>query len=104
MCSYLAGMLGRMDCPAVLVGCAEDHVHVLCVLSKNLSVAQLVAKLKSGSSKWAKTKDKALESFQWQNGYAAFSVSPSKVGEVERYIATQKEHHRREYAQDDYRY
>ena len=36
-------------------------------------------------------------------GYAAFSVSPSNVAEVERYIATQKEHRRRVTFQDELR-
>jgi len=31
----------------------------------------------------------------WQSGYGAFSVSESGVAAVERYIANQKEHHRK---------
>ena len=31
--------------------------------------------------------------FAWQNGYAAFSVSQSKVDTVTNYIRNQKEHH-----------
>jgi putative transposase len=34
-------------------------------------------------------------SFSWQRGYGAFTVSQSNVEEVRRYIARQKEHHRR---------
>ncbi len=33
--------------------------------------------------------------FRWQTGYAAFSVSPSKLGSVRNYIARQEEHHPR---------
>lgn len=33
--------------------------------------------------------------FEWQNGYDAFSVSPTAVEDVRRYIKNQKEHHRR---------
>ncbi|TWU00876.1 hypothetical protein Pla52n_42450 [Stieleria varia] len=33
--------------------------------------------------------------FSWQSGYAAFSVSQSKVEAVRRYIENQEQHHRR---------
>lgn len=36
-------------------------------------------------------------------GYGVFSVSTSKVSEVERYIAAQAQHHRRQTFQDKYR-
>ncbi|MCH7702846.1 MAG: transposase [Planctomycetes bacterium] len=46
----------------------------------------------------AKNKD-----FHWQSGYAAFSVSPSNVVEVQRYIENQEEYHRRMTFQDELR-
>jgi hypothetical protein len=33
--------------------------------------------------------------FEWQRGYAAFSVSQSIASRVERYIASQEEHHKK---------
>jgi len=41
--------------------------------------------------------------FSWQAGYAAFSVSPSRVPDVTRYIQNQAEHHRRMSFQDELR-
>jgi hypothetical protein len=35
------------------------------------------------------------EEKQWQDGYAAFSVSESHLERVRRYIARQKQHHKR---------
>ena len=32
--------------------------------------------------------------FSWQEGYGAFSVSPSQVPVVKKYIESQEEHHR----------
>lgn len=32
--------------------------------------------------------------FEWQKGYAAFSVSPSLVETVRNYIRNQQQHHR----------
>jgi hypothetical protein len=47
------------------------------------------------SSLWATTQGAALSGFQWQAGYAAFSVSQSLSRKVEQYIEQQVEHHRR---------
>ncbi|HEY3129233.1 MAG TPA: transposase [Acidobacteriota bacterium] len=44
---------------------------------------------------WIKTRRRGLPDFQWQDGYAAFSVSESHLEPVRRYIARQKQHHKR---------
>ena len=41
--------------------------------------------------------------FQWQGGYAGFSVSKSNVAEVRKYIENQAEHHRKMTIQDELR-
>lgn len=43
------------------------------------------------------------QNFYWQNGYGAFSVSPSKVDVVSKYIENQHEHHKKETFQNEYR-
>lgn len=35
------------------------------------------------------------QDFAWQEGYGAFSVSPSQVPVVKKYIQNQEEHHRK---------
>lgn len=32
--AYLAGACRQLDCPALIVGGVEDHVHILCRLGK----------------------------------------------------------------------
>ena len=51
--------------------------------------------IKKNSSKWVKAQRPDLNLFAWQNGYAAFSVSSSRIGAVTNYIKKQKEHHKR---------
>jgi putative transposase len=91
---YLGGVSARLDCPVVCVGGTEDHVHCLARQARTITVAEWVKELKRVSSKWAKTQDAALEAFQWQAGYAAFSVSQPLSRTVQRYIERQEEHHR----------
>jgi REP element-mobilizing transposase RayT len=85
------------------VGGTEDHVHIVCRLSKTLDVSTLIRELKRESSKWIKGERPELADFYWQNGYGAFSVSPSHVAALIEYIINQEEHHRRETFQDEFR-
>ena len=44
-----------------------------------------------------------MRDFEWQGGYADFSVSESNFEQVKRYIANQEEHHRKTNFQDELR-
>jgi putative transposase len=72
-------------------------------LPRTLSQAQLIERIKKASSKWIKALDTPYRGFFWQRGYGAFSVSPSQLEVVLRYIETQPEHHRTRTFQEEYR-
>jgi REP element-mobilizing transposase RayT len=101
--SYLAVVLEGIDCPSIIIGGVADHIHIACLLSRKLSIAQLVEEAKTSISKWIKTKGDSYHDFYWQGGYGAFSVSESKLPELRRYIETQEEHHRTMSFQDEFR-
>jgi putative transposase len=101
--AYLFGTCKNLECQPIRVGGDYDHVHILCALSKKVALMKLLELLKSHSSRWIKTKGGLYEHFYWQNGYAAFSVSPCDVDNVAAYIENQKEHHRRSRFQDELR-
>ncbi len=92
---YIGGICKKMECYPVKVGGHKNHVHILCLLSKKITLMKLLEKVKSHSSKWVKTIDRRMNNFYWQNGYGAFSVSPSQVNKVKSYIENQYAHHRR---------
>ncbi|MBC8871019.1 MAG: IS200/IS605 family transposase [Planctomycetes bacterium] len=102
--AYQAGIFRQWESPALVIGGVEDHVHALFSLSKNHALKKIVEEVKKGSSKWMKTSDgSGNKDFQWQAGYAGFSVSQSNVKEVRKYIENQAEHHRRMTFQDELR-
>ena len=101
--AYPAGVLRDLKCPAIKIGGTADHIHVLCLLSKNLSLAKLVEEFKSGSSRWLKTKGPEFEVFHRQSGYGGFSVSESGIDAASQYIERQEEHHHKMSFQDEYR-
>jgi REP element-mobilizing transposase RayT len=93
--AYLTGILKKCESESILIGGVSDHIHILCTLSKNYSVSKVIEIIKKSSSRWLKEQSKMLSKFQWQGGYAVFSVSQSKVDETKEYIANQEEHHRK---------
>ena len=101
MFAYLGGALNGIDCPTIVVGGMPDHVHLLFVLARTLSISKVVEEVKKESSKWAKGHIHA--GFYWQSGYGAFSVSPSNVPQVRTYIENQETHHRIVTFQDEFR-
>lgn len=89
---YLGGTIRGLKGVCLEVGGVEDHVHIFVKLHPTVAVSDFLEKLKSNSSKWAKSVNRG---FSWQGGYAAFSVSESQAQRVRCYIQNQKEHHRR---------
>ena len=100
---YQAVILRNWDSPAILIEGVEDHVHILFVLARTHALCEVIEQVKKGSSKWIKTKGSQYAEFHWQNGYGAFSVSPSNVEAVKRYIANQEEHHKKTTFQEEFR-
>ena len=91
------------DSPSLIIGGTADHIHALFVLGRTIAIADLVEEVRTGSSKWLKTKGGEFRNFHWQRGYGAFSIGQSNVAELKRYIRNQKQHHRRVTFQDEYR-
>jgi REP element-mobilizing transposase RayT len=100
---YLGGICNELGCQVIKVGGCADHIHILCMLSKKITLVKLMEELKSHSSKWIKTKGSGYENFYWQDGYGSFSVNPSEVDAVIDYIAKQREHHKKQTFQDEYK-
>ena len=99
---YMAGIAHGIDARDVTINGVTDHVHILMSLPPALSVADAVKKVKANSSKWAHEERLLPPAFAWQTGYAAFSVSPSKVEDVVEYIRNQEQHHKKISFQEEY--
>ncbi|WP_029036074.1 IS200/IS605 family transposase [Salinimicrobium xinjiangense] len=89
----ISGIFKNLNSPVLAINSMPDHLHVLFILSKNSSLAGTVEEVKKSSSKWMKSQ--GCESFSWQIGYGAFSISQSNVEMVTKYIVNQKDHHKK---------
>ena len=95
MHAYLASVLSRSENICVRVGGVADHVHIALFIARTETVSKVVERLKVSSSKWIKTKGPEFAKFEWQRGYAAFSVGLSDRLALVRYIDAQATHHQR---------
>lgn len=99
--SYIIGTLSNIGSFVFEIYANKDHVHILCVLPRTRTIAELISKVKTSSSKWMKKQ--GITNFSWQGGYGAFSVSSSVVNVVEKYIKNQEEHHKKKPFKDEFR-
>ena len=101
--AYMGGICQALECHPLRVGGHDDHVHILCALSRKVALMDLLEEVKKRSSLWIKTKSERYRTFYWQEGYGAFSVKPSQIEVVVRYIENQAEHHRKRDYQAEFR-
>ncbi len=62
-------------------------------------LADVVRTLKCNSSRWLHQENRL---FAWQEGYGAFSVSPSQIDRVKDYIGKQAQHRRSRSFEDEF--
>jgi len=102
--AYKATILrDNVDTPALIIGGVEDHIHALCLLSRNFAIKKVIEEAKTETTKWLKKQGPQYADFHWQAGYGIFSVSESKADDVKQYIANQVEHHKKKSFQDEFR-
>jgi REP-associated tyrosine transposase len=78
----------------VAVNGVEDHTHFLIQLMPAQNLSQVTKALRTESSRWLNETKLLAGDFEWEEGYAAYSVSPSSVRQVIDYIGKQEEHHK----------
>jgi len=91
--AYLGGIARELGGKLLAANGTGDHVHLLLSLPPTLAVADAMRVIKGNSSRWVHATHG--QTFQWQAGYGAFSVSQSNLREVVHCIQTQEQHHRR---------
>src|SRR4029434_4778804 len=92
--AYFGGVLRGEGGILMAAGGVADHVHLLAAINKELSVSEMLRKLKAGSSGWMHESYPDLARYGWQKGYVAFSIGRTEIEAVTRYIGKQDEHHR----------
>jgi REP element-mobilizing transposase RayT len=99
--AYLGGIVKGLDGVPLAIGGIDDHVHLLVGITTGHRIDYFTRDLKADSSQWVHSQI-AKKLFAWQKGYGVFSVSPSNVDGVKKYILEQEKHHQRKSFQQEY--
>jgi REP element-mobilizing transposase RayT len=102
MHAVIGGIVREHEGTLLFAGSVADHIHLLLAHPRTIAPADLI-RILAGSSNWVNKRVVIPGGFHWQLGYGMFSISPSHRAEVEQYIASQSEHHRKVTFQDEYR-
>ncbi len=94
--AYMGGIARSEGFDLIAAGGTANHVHLLLAFPPKCCLATAVQKLKGSSSRWLG------RGFSWQEGYGAFSVSPSQVAVVKKYIGNQETHHRKRSFEEEF--
>ena len=97
---YLGGTVKGLDAFSQGIGGVEDHIHLLVGFKATHRLSNFMQELKKYSSTWVH-KEIGLKEFAWQEGYSAFSVSPTTRPAVRRYMQNQENHHRHKTHQEE---
>jgi REP element-mobilizing transposase RayT len=98
--AYISAIIESEGGRMIIAGGDADHIHILVSLGR-VDISELIGDIKRETSKWMKRN--GVVRFYWQRGYGAFSIGQSQVPVVSRYIRQQKEHHKRQTFQDEFR-
>ncbi len=99
---YVGGIIRNHKGTLLCMGGVMDHVHLLAKLSPTIAVSDMLRLIKSNSSTMVNETMRPRIPFEWQPGYAAFSVSESQYERVRDYILNQEEHHRKKSFQEEF--
>ena len=99
--AYLTGIAKNFHAQVLKIGGTANHIHALIGLPATVALAVAVQKIKGSSSKWMH--ENGVKDFEWQEGYAAFSVSASGLDAVVHYIENQAEHHAKHSFEDEFK-
>lgn len=97
---YLGGAINGLGGVPLAIGGVADHVHLLVGLRATHCLADFMREIKRQSSVWVRD-ELRITGFSWQEGYSAFSVSPTALGGVRSYIEAQEEHPRQRSSREE---
>ncbi len=88
---YCGGITRNLDGALIEIGGIVEPRSCSCQFIAKYKVGEFAQKFKANSSRWLN--ETLLQSFNWQMGYGAFTVSESQIERVRNYIRNQEVRH-----------
>jgi REP element-mobilizing transposase RayT len=92
---YIWGLIKNRNCHLFRINAVEDHIHILTSLHPTVSLSDLIKDIKISTNKFIKENNLFPRFENWQEGYAAFTISYDQKDKMIEYIKNQEEHHRK---------
>jgi putative transposase len=99
---HIVGEAKEMGLHIEKMNIQPEHVHVLFSLPADKTIAGIIKSIKGESSRWINESKLINNTFSWQRGYGAFSVSASQLETVKNYIKNQDAHHQKKTFTQEY--
>lgn len=100
---YIWGIVKNKNCTLYRINGMPDHIHLFTDLHPSVSLSSFVKDIKVSSNLWIKQSGLFLDFEEWQTGYGAFTYSEREKDMIINYIKNQKEHHKNESFEDEYK-
>ncbi len=100
---YISGIVKNKEQKMLAINGMPDHIHFLIGMKPSCCLSDLVREIKKSTNEFINVKKFSKFKFQWQEGYGAFSYSHSALDNVIGYINNQKEHHKKQTFQEEYK-
>ncbi|MBW7887900.1 MAG: IS200/IS605 family transposase [Bacteroidetes bacterium] len=99
---YISGIVRNKEQKMLAINGMSDHIHFIIGMKPSCCLSDLVREIKKSSNEFINEKKFSNYKFSWQEGYGAFSYSRSALDDVIKYVANQKEHHRKKTFREEY--
>ena len=100
---FIWGIVKERKCTLYQINGTENHLHILSDLHPTICLADYIKEIKTISNIWMKGNGNFPEFTNWQLGYGAFTYTYRDKAMITNYIKNQKEHHREEIFEVEYR-
>ena len=100
---YIWGIVKNKNCRLYRINGMPDHIHLFVDLHPSVSLSNFVKDIKIASNGWIKQSGLFPDFEEWQSGYGAFTYSEKDKDALINYIKNQKEHHKHESFEDEYK-
>jgi len=98
---FMSGIINNKKQKLYAIYCMPDHTHIFVSMQPDVAISDLVRDIKANSSSFLKRK-KFSNTFNWQEGFGAFSYSKSQASTVVNYVLNQPKHHRKKTFKQEY--
>lgn len=99
---YITGIITNKGQKLLAINGIPNHIHILIGMKPSCCLSDLVREIKKSTTSWIRDSKLCEYKFEWQQGFGAFSYSPSDLNSVISYIQKQKEHHKKKSFKDEY--